>query len=573
MERVWWEQWPYRLEMEIKALDEAGIPYQRDDEWFRKGVLKLYLQPTVNGEKLDLCVIYPRLFAYFRFQVFARGLNLPRHQNPFEGNLCLIGRSTWNWRTTDTVASYMTDPKRMPALLTSARSEDRASVSHLEESQAEPFSDYYVYAPESMLLVNSGWNLPAGVTHGELEVGVQSAGDGHLRGIVRTVCGPDKTVLAEADGAIASCGKEKIRARWLRVAEPLKAPDGHGLLRLIQQRNAQIACPRWKSIGRYQTDIIGVVFPEELREGVTGDGWVFVVRQGRRDDRVFAARAGRYSREDLGTRIPELSALAGKCIAAFGLGGIGAPGAIEFARAGAGELRVLDHDFVDSGTGVRWPLGLGVAGLAKTTALPAFIAQQYPFTTVRRWDRRIGDIDMQPDSNRTPDLQILEEMLDGADLVFDATAEPGMHHLLCDLAWERGIPYLTAHATHGAWGGLVALFDPRRPTGCWMCLQRALYEEPRTIAEPPFDPAGTVQPLGCGDPTFTGAGFDMMEVTLEAIRQAAGALSGGIKSGYPPSAWNVAILSLRDANGARIPPRWETHELLPDPACPSCARR
>ena len=558
--------------MEFKALDEAGISYQRDEEWFRRGVLKLHLQPTVNGEKLDLCAVYPELFPYVRFQVFARGLDLPRHQNPFEGNLCLIGRSTWNWRTTDTVAGYMTDPGRMAALLVSARSEDRAAVAHLEESQAEPFSEYYAYAPESMLLVDSAWDLPAGVTYGELEIGVQSAGDGHLRGIVRTVRGPDKTVLAEADGAIASRGKEKVRARWLRVTEPLKAPDGCGLLRLIEQRNAQIARPRWKSIGGRQTDIVGVVFPEELREGVTSDGWVFVVRQGRKDEQVFAARAGRYSRGDLGTRIPELGALAGKRIAVFGLGGIGAPGAIEFARAGAGELRLLDHDFIDPGTAVRWPLGLGAAGLAKTTALPAFIAQHYPFTAVRPCDRRIGDIVIDPDSDRASDHDVLDEMLDGADLVFDATAEPGLHHLLCDQAWERGIPYVTAYATHGAWGGLVALLDPRAPTGCWVCLQRALYEH-KTIAEPPFDPAGTVQPVGCADPTFTGAGFDVIERALEMVRVAAGALCAGAPGGYPVALWNVAVLSLRDAGGARVPPQWKTHELLRDPGCPSCAQR
>ena len=569
MRKLWWDEWPKRLEMELKALDDAGIPYQRDEDWFRKGVLKLHLQPTISGETLDLVAIYPQTYPYFRFQIFGRGLDLPRHQNPFEGNLCLIGRSTWNWHTTDTVAGYITDSKRLPAVLISARSTDRVAVAHLEESQAEPFSDYYTYASGSMLLVDSSWDLPANASHGELEIAIQSAGGGHLRGIVKSVRGPDNTLLAEADDAISSRLEKSARARWLRVPEPLKAPDGRQLLRLIERHNAQLIRPRWKSIGCRQTDIIGVVFPEELSEGVTGDGWVFVVRQGRRDEEVFAVRAGRYSRADLRARIPELNALADKRVALFGLGGIGAPAAIEFARSGVGELRVLDHDFVDPGTTVRWPLGLGAAGLAKITALPAFIAREYPFTAVRKWSHRIGDV-LPPEPEGRTDLDVLEEMLDGADLIFDATAEPGIHHLLCDLAWKQGIPYITAHTTPGAAGGLVARLDPRRPSGCWLCLQQALYET-RTIKEPPFDETGNVQPLGCGDPTFTGASFDVVEVTLEALRMAAGTLCTGAAGGYPESAWDVAVLTLRDAAGNRIPPQWKTDDLPPCPECP-CTR-
>lgn len=572
MRKLWWEQWPDRLEMELKALDDARIPYRRDEEWFRKGILKLHLQPTVEGERLDLVAIYPQLFPYFRFQVFATNLGLPRHQNPFEGNLCLIGRSTWNWHTTDTVAGYIADPKRLPALLISARSEDRATVAHLEESQAEPFSEYYGYTPGSMLLVDSSWDLPPHVTHGELEIALQSAGNDHLRGMVKTVHGPDKAVLAEADGVIASRFNNTIRARWVRVSEPLKAPDGPGLVRLISEHNPQIAKPRWKSIGGWQTDIIGVVFPEELRQGVIGDSWVFVVRRGRgknrsRREHAHIIRAGRYGRADLRDRIPELSALADKRVAVFGLGGIGGPAAIEFARGGIGELRLLDHDFVDPGTTVRWPLGLGAAGLAKITALPAFIAQEYPFTAIRTWDHRIGDV-LRPEPEGPTDLEVLEEMLGGVDLVFDATAEPGVHHLLCDLAWARNIPYVTTHTTPGAAGGLVARLDPRRATGCWVCLQRALYED-KTIPEPPFDEAGNVQPLGCGDPTFTGAGFDVLEVTLEAVRMATGALCAGTEAGYPESTWDVAVLVLRDGDGNRVPPQWEAHELPPHTEC-SC---
>ena len=467
--------------------------------------------------------------------------------------------------------SMSRDTKRLPALLTSARSADRAAVAHLEESQAEPFGDYYAYAPGSMILVDSSWDIPQDVSQGELEIAVRSAGNGCFRGTVRTVRGPDKTVLAESDTAVASSDSEVVRARWVRTPDPLQAPDGQSLLELVRQRWPQIAVPRWKSINGRQTNIIAIMFPEELRKGVTGDGWVFVVQQGRKGGQVFAARTGRYSRADFGERIPALGPLARKRVALFGLGGIGGPAALEFARAGLGELRVLDHDFVDPGTTVRWPLGLGAAGQLKTSALPAFIEREYPFTTVRRWNRRIGDVVLVPSAQQTTDLDVIAEMIDGVDLIFDATAEPGIHHLLGDYAWTQGIPYITAHGTAGAAGGLVARLDPRRPTGCWVCLQKALYEN-KTIDEPPFDEEGHVQPLGCGDPTFTGAGFDMAEIALEAVRIATGTLCAETEGGYPSSAWDVAVLSMRTNDGTRVPPNWKIHSLPPHPDC-SCTRR
>jgi hypothetical protein len=123
-------------------------------------------------KKLELTAIYPELFPYFRFQVFAGNLGLQRHQHPFEGQLCLIGRSTWNWHTHDTLASYITHPSRLQALLVSGRSPDRASVSHLEEPQAEPFGAYYHYAPESIVLVGSG--LAAALARGVVRRGHHS---------------------------------------------------------------------------------------------------------------------------------------------------------------------------------------------------------------------------------------------------------------------------------------------------------------------------------------------------------------------------------------------------------------
>ena len=161
-------------------------------------------------------------------------------------------------------------------------------------------------------------------------------------------------------------------------------------------------------------------------------------------------------------------------------------------------------------------------------------------------------------------------MLEGVDLVYDATAEVGIQHLLADLAIERSIPYLCISTTPGAWGGLVARIRPQHTEGCWICLQNALTDG--TIPSPPFDPAGGVQPKGCADPTFTGAGFDVGQVALAGVRLAVATLSAGTNGGYPDVGWDVVVVSLRDPDRRMIAPQWETFSLARHPSC-SCGKR
>lgn len=113
---------------------------------------------------------------------------------------------------------------------------------------------------------------------------------------------------------------------------------------------------------------------------------------------------------------------------------------------------------------------------------------------------------------------ILDELLSGIDLLYDATAELGVNHLMADLAAARGIPYISISTTAGAWGGLIVRIRPDDTRGCWLCLQHRLMDE--TIPSPPMDPRGGVQPEGCANPTFTGTGFDVGEIALSGVRLA-----------------------------------------------------
>ena len=285
---------------------------------------------------------------------------------------------------------------------------------------------------------------------------------------------------------------------------------------------------------------------------------------------VYFSRAGRAGRDAVQERTPELRPLADKAVAVFGLGCVGAPSAMELARAAVGELRVLDHDHVDPATTGRWPFGLSVAGLYKAQVIPAVISRDYPSTRVRGIVHRLGGV-RAPEAGARSDGDVLREMTEGASLIYDATAELGVHHLLSDWALELGLPYVGVVGTQGGWGGKVFRVLPGKTEGCWMCYRLAC--EDGTIPEPPADPKGTVQPVGCADPTFTGAGFDMAQVALTGVRVAVSTLCGGTAGGYPEAAWDVLHIAFRADDGTLIPPRFAEHTVKRHPQCPRCGER
>lgn len=282
---------------------------------------------------------------------------------------------------------------------------------------------------------------------------------------------------------------------------------------------------------------------------------------------IYLARAGRAGADDILVRTPELRVLREKTLCVFGLGCLGAPSTLEFARAGVGELRIVDHDFVDPGTAGRWPLGLSACGLPKAKVLEEFISRNYPSTRVMPVVHLIGGV-RDPKGGVPSDLDVLKTVTEGASAIYDATAEVGVQHYLSHLARSLGIPYIGVVGTYGGWGGKIVSIVPDRTAGCWMCYRYAF--DDGTIPEPPSDPKGEVQPLGCGDVTFTGAGFDMSLIALSGVRMAVSVLCGGADGSYPPADWDVMTMSLRTEDGRHIAPAFREYKLLKHVDCPYC---
>lgn len=606
----WWVRIPERLEYELQALDASQVPYERDEAAFAAGVARLNVHPEIDGERLDLVVTFPDLYPYFRFFVQTEQLlGLTHHHAPIRGGpLCLLERPTEAWHTTDTVAGLL--QTQLPYVLAAGRSDDREAVTNIEAHQAEPFSTWYNYAP-AMLQIDGAWVIPDDASHGEFVAHLPSVRSGDdrtpmIHGVVVEVRDQKNRIIAEADHRLreAYTGDRWV-GRWTRSAAPVEVSDPTALFTAAATLDQPHTEPPWGPAAplrnaqyELQLQMRAVLFPEEHAwRDHTGQGWVFIVRSRSRRlaavpnnskfirpsrisrapadgwrDAYAITRAGRSGPRDLERRVPELAPLQHAQIAIVGLGCIGAPSTLEFARSQVGELRLMDGDVVDPGTVVRWPFGLSVAGWPKVQVLQNVITRDYPYTRVQIQGRTLGAV-REPVSDDTSesDQEALERFTAGIGLLYDASAEFGVQYFLSEFARDRGIPYISVTGTPGGWGGRIVRIRPGVTKGCWTCMQMARIDG--SLPDSPADPHNTLQPAGCADPTFTAAGFDMTTIAMHGVRLAVSTLCDGGAGAYPSADWDVAIIALRDEEGRLIAPTVRTFPLERHQSCPVCAAR
>jgi molybdopterin/thiamine biosynthesis adenylyltransferase len=567
---TWYDRLPDRLAYELEDLERRGLDLSLD-EGERRVSRRIVLRGTIEhaGRAVALDVIYPDTFPYLRPDVLAPDLELERHINPFEGNLCLLDRSTRAWDPDWTAARLIAE--RVPYLL-GLVAEGGEAMRKAESPQGEPISFYYSSLPGTVVFVpEAALHMDADERSGRAILASEEARPGvTVRALLSevTMRGRKKKVrhLADADAMLRRrFDGQRIEINWARLDAPPASRDPDAFFAAAAKVNPELAGPHWQTVTDGEIAIQGVVFPEEVTQGKYEDTWLFAVRaSGRGPDAgkegSYLTRGQRLSGPQLRARIPALQGLGDATVAIVGLGGVGAPLALELARAQVGALRLLDGDTVETGNIVRWPLGIPAVGLAKTEALGPHLQHNYPLTDVSWYSMALGNTGGPRDAAAPTELELLEELLDGADLLIDATAEIGVGQLLADLAAERAVPLLIPWGTEGLHGGAVAVVDPPR-TGCWMCLQHHL--DSGSIPIPAHDDAATFQPRGCATPTFTGAAFDLLVIVAQAARTAAALLTGRKHA-------DVAVVQLAAADGQLMAPHWTTHLLAEHPSCPVC---
>lgn len=101
--KAWHEEFPKLLENLIGELENNGLETIINEELLVNGKIELECKVSKNIFDLDLSndfeliINFPDSFPYFRPEVVAKGISLPRHQNLKTGNLCLIPRPSMYW--------------------------------------------------------------------------------------------------------------------------------------------------------------------------------------------------------------------------------------------------------------------------------------------------------------------------------------------------------------------------------------------------------------------------------------------------------------------------------------------
>lgn len=529
---------------------------------------------------IQLDVILPDQYPFMPPYVYSADVSLVHHQNPFNGHLCLLERSTENWNP-DWHIFRLLDNQLGKAIAAGAE-----LLTEIEESpQGEPFSSYYQYArPTGVIIDAATMPLKVGAS-GKFDASLVVVPEKQPRlvGVVNRIYvgGHVCEAPGELNRVFAPYEPGHIKGRWTILGEPPSINNAKGLWGLAEQIDSKATNTQKLSKGQpIEVRLIG--FPEEHAYRATGVGWICVARHpgqppGNRSERRVRGKSARSkpedtyhtipvyrgSRDDLVHRAPETRGLADKAILVVGCGAIGSVIAEHFARTGVGALHLLDWDYVEPGNLARHAASFQMAGLGKAQSVADRALQVNPYVQVHAHDMMIGS--PEPSEDKVSQTSYLAELIRSVDLVVDATAEVGVMDYTSALARSLKTDWICAYGTPGISGGLVAKVGAVSGA-CFNCLR--WHQHKGTLPLPVSTDAEQVQPAGCSAPTFVGTGFDLAVISLQAVRVAVGALLRGTPGAYPEDGHDVYVLDLRDEHGNPHPPAWRGYDLQRHDECP-----
>lgn len=546
---------------------------RRDDDGVIELTLKVPNQHTGVGP-LTLVASLPPAYPYLAASVAAPSLQLGAHQHPFANTLCLLGRNTRNWATSDSLAWLITDQLRDAI----ASGTDTSAAPDRQEHQGEPFSDYYTYRPNAVVLVDSAWAVPDDVTCGEVSMRVAGQVDAEgvapLTFLAERLNAPDGDALAELEPELLELWKHAspVGGRWSRLEQPVRADSAEALWSAAEKADQRVAMPLLSSGPDLEVQVRLVCFPEEHARNITGLGWLLLMRsrpaqpKGAKPARnarhgnpakarpwtTEMVRAGRAGRTDLAARVPEQYVpLADRRVIVVGAGALGSVIVEHLARTGVGTIDIVDKDVLEPGNSTRHACTVAESGLLKAGAVAGLARRINPYLNAHAWHLPLGQAHLDADTQ-----QRWADALNDADILVDASAETGVQAITADLARTLGKPWVSAEAVNGAWGGTIVTIPADAPW-CRDCLM--WHYNDGNVPMPEEDPAPMSQPVGCAEPTFTGTAADLAEVSAHAARTVLGVLSGDQIEG-------ADVVELR-RDGLPILPTWTHFQPGQHPQC------
>lgn len=357
----WWQEWLGRLEYELEALRliSSKLKIVCQDE--AEGVLILDVLSEIRGRSVVLRIDFPPDYPYMRPLVYAPNEEFRWHQNPFGKNLCLLGTAGDYWSPSQSAASLIEE--QLPKLM-DVNAEgviDPAAAASMEEVQAEPFSVFLNYQPDSAMLLLAPLNPSEQVGTFQCRIAPFA---GTIRGaVVEAGFYEDQPVNGEE--LAASLGfTHAITCRWLRSQNRPKSASAQEFLQQLQSERPELLHLQWVRQREKKFELIAVVVPEEVDWRVSGETVLFLLLElktkGISKPAVQAKFVQKYvaDRSSLVARVPEIGDLRERRVLLAGAGSLGSACALELARISLGSLHLLDGDRVEAGNAVRWALGV-----------------------------------------------------------------------------------------------------------------------------------------------------------------------------------------------------------------------
>ena len=189
----------------------------------------------------------------------------------------------------------------------------------------------------------------------------------------------------------------------------------------------------------------------------------------------------RYSRQILFNGIGEegQTRLADSRVVIIGCGALGAVQAETLARAGVGNLVLVDRDFVEESNlqrQIMFEQSDALNRLPKAVAAAARIAR---VNSDIRVESIVTDVNFEN----------IEEIIEGADLVLDGTDNFEARFLINDACVKAGTPWIYGAAV-GSYGLTMTIVPGSTP-----CLRCVLEAMPEAGSSPTCDTAGVIMPI------------------------------------------------------------------------------
>jgi len=580
---AWWERDPIRWEREQNALRSAGVAFEVNPGARASSKLVLNLSMQSAAGPLKLVAHFPTTYPYFPPAVEAPELDLPRHQTPGAKTLCLLKDNGADWEpATDTLAGLLVE--QLPKIFASQPG-TADKVSEVEVHDGEPITAF-IATEEGSFIGFPSYAFDRLPEQGTFLFGMDSLQP--LRGTVVELRDEAGTALVPSQARDESYYQQRglplLVGRWTKLAERPRVADAKAYYDIATQTQPSLQQPHWQPVAatpKARIDLLALLFEDELawRE-YAGNAIVISKTQSLamadKHQKVLPRvhRVELESRANYFVRDPAASGLQQGTVALVGTGSIGSPAAKLLAQSGIGTLRLLDQDILDAGNAIRWEVGRSGAGRPKVQVLTDLITANFPYTSLAAWHGRVGN----PMTTVGEDRRVDELLFRNVSCLFDASASIPVNQFLSETARNHGVPYVWMHATHGGWAGLVGRAGPAREDLCWGCHMYYLDDAERGVGAGdvklgplPSAPADDrVQPPGCLDPTFVGAQVDLLEVSLMGVRRVIDEVMLRVgKQGNSAYDWNVAVVTLRDADGRPQLPAWTPYRLPVHVNCPN----